>query len=558
MTGAVFPGQILTAQRLLALVGGSASGSGYVPNDVRNFIGNAALDNSGVTDVSALIKTAHDAAFAAGFRTLWFPPGRYNAANLDAVGNVIFVGPGVLVNLDVNTGSGYRKRIIPENTFVGFPSRFDITATHRKRLDQAVAAATPTSPAVVVLFGDSTTDGGSQAADSATPKFYLQQMLRQAYGTQAANILVYHRGISGQTWTTGNLPGNQIAGVVASPPPWFADLTKLWLTYVASVQLPSGASASPDLVLCNFGMNDQASFDYTQLESAVAYLLANSTQRFGLPPDLWFMTNYNPSTMMTGYKERAPQEGRDFVAGFTRTYAQKNGYGLMDRHRIACMAKDGYDPRSSEMVAVYDESGTLLPYTFPQQTTDFGVLITLPAAPLTQFWNLGSLQIPLSKKAGNVLVLDCDGATGNLAYTVYRATGDVSTARTVSSFNCTAGGSGLFVNVVGAQILIECGPLFNANEIAPDYWLPPIFAERHGGLFTPTVSMSGGATTTGVTLRARAGIFASTMPIITDIEQFSVAGASSFPMGGNGINHMASVGSRLIDVPTYESVQFRS
>jgi lysophospholipase L1-like esterase len=548
---AIFPGQILTAQTLAAIIGSGGGGISYVPNDVRNFIGAGnTLDNTGATDMSALIETAHNNAQAAGFRTMWFPPGNYLAATLNSVGNVIFMGPGVLVG-------AYRKRITPENTFVGVPSRFDIQPAHRKRFDQAVAAATPSNPAVVVLFGDSTTDGGSPTSDIDTPKFILQQMFRQIYGPAAQNILIFHRGIGGQTWTTANVVGNAIPNIINhNVGSWFTNYANLWLSYIVAVLCPDAVTRPPDLVLCNFGMNDAQNFDYTQMLAALAYIIANTAQRFSLPPDLWFLTNYNPSLMDSNFNTQADQEGRDFVAGFTRTYAQSQGYGLLDRHRIACMAKDGFDPRKSNILDVSDTSGTLLPYSMPQQCTDFGFFITLPATPLTQLWNLGQMIITLSSKPGNTLVLDCDSTTNNLAVTVYRATGDVQIARTVSAFNCTTGGNGLYINACGPQIIVGCGPEFSFEQVVPEFWLPPIWAHRHGGLFTPNISMSGGPGTAGLVVRGRAGVFASTMPIIVDYEQFGVTGQSVTGYGGDGQNHMSSLGFGAIDVPTYEASQF--
>lgn len=542
-------GQIATTQRLNAL-----GGSGMVgrPDSILNFLEGANLDGTGATDMSSVITTAANAAVRAGYRTLWFPPGKYLASSLVTAGNnnsnIFFIGPGVLVG-------AYRKRIIPEGSMTGMPCRGDITSQHRKRLDQAISAATPTSPAVIVLFGDSTTGGGSQVSDAQTPEFLFYTMLWQTYGPQAENVVIVMRGIGGQTWTSANYIGSNITAIVGAPPAWFTDLSKLWLSYIVSVTLPVLGAVSPDLVWCNFGMNDSSSFDYTQMIAAINYINTHATRKFGLPPDIWICTNYNPALSDSYYGTQASQEGRDFVAGFQQTFAQANGYGLMDRHRVHTMNKDGYDERFSEMISVYDQGCVLLPYTFPQSTHDFGVYITLGSNPTTQFWANGQLIITLSPKAGNNLVLDCDSSTGHLAYTVYRATGDVQIARTVSSFNCTTAGYDIAVQVMGGRVLIECGPPFNANEVPEVYWISPLSVERHGGLFTPVVSMSGGPTTHGIVLRARCGRHPSCMPCLTDYDQFDVGGTGAH--GGNGINHMATAGWRRIDVVTFENVQWR-
>ena len=144
-------GNDITMDRLIATIrefgGKNVTLPQVPPNNIAAFLPTGTLlDNTGATDVSALIKTAHDVAQAAGYRTMWFPPGTYYAPTLSAVADVIFVGPGVL------TGA-YRKWIFPEATRPSELLYGDVRTSHRRRFDQAVAAATPSQPAIIVLMG---------------------------------------------------------------------------------------------------------------------------------------------------------------------------------------------------------------------------------------------------------------------------------------------------------------------------------------------------------------------------------------------------------------------
>ena len=98
----------------------------------------AALVGDGVTDDSTAIKSAHDAAYAAGIRELrldrdYYAPTAYN------IGDVIFRGPGSLIGT-------YGKRVIPDSVRAFYaPSPKLIPAIHLPNFSKSV------TPTVVVL-----------------------------------------------------------------------------------------------------------------------------------------------------------------------------------------------------------------------------------------------------------------------------------------------------------------------------------------------------------------------------------------------------------------------
>jgi hypothetical protein len=539
-------GQEMTMDRLIATIqkyGGKNVALPQVPpNNIYAFLPTGTLvDNTGGTDVSSLIKTAHDAAQAAGWRTMWFPVGTYYAPTLSAVADVIFVGPGVL------TGA-YRKFVFPEGTRPSELLYGDVCSSHRRRFDQAVAAATPSQPAVIVLMGDSTTEAGSCIDILGRQENIIRRRLRETYGAQADNIVVLNYGIGGTTWGTANSNPMPSGFSVHT---WQTDLTKPW-TYFVINPMVNGVIMSPDLVIFNFGQNDTSNFDLTQMQGVVATVLGGSAKRFGLPPDLWFQTPYAPS-LMCGLAQAtmAGQEGRDYVAGYTRTYAQKYGYGLIDVGRTAAVARDGFDIRTTRFTQFFSQQNVSLPFTFPKQVWDFDFDFRVPGNSATDLWAYGSVVVQLSSKAGNVAILEADSATGFLAVTVMAATGIVSVPRTVTTQPVNYVGMPLGFSARGGQISVRAGG-YNGN-----FW-----TERHGGLFTPSITMSLGAPPAQVSMTACEGIPIFSVPFLLDSEQFGAVTPGAqipntlLPDGGNSINHQEAIGMETVTGRTYNATKF--
>lgn len=524
---AIYNGQILTAQRLQA-IGGGGSGGITPANNIYNF---SNPDNTGGTDTSAAVKAAHDAAFAAGYRYLYFPLGTYNCASLSACGNVIFVGPGKI------TGA-YRKYVIPEHATQQVLYSGVVPSQHLKVFNAAVAAATPSAPAIVALWGDSTTANGGDSIQFTEQQYNdVKRRLYETYGAQADNIVVYNRGIGGQTWTTA------ITSTLGSMTQynWYIDPSQSWAHYVQIT--------NPDLVIFNFGQNDGVNFDIAAMQTCVGF-----TKAWSKVPDLLFMTPYSPSLQtIATYSSQANQEGRDFVAGYTRTYCNRYGYGLIDQNRIARLERDGFDICDQQMSEFVNTLITPIPYTFPQTTQDFAVVISVNGSTV---WSTGILQINLSSKNGNVLLLERDSATGFIAYTVNAGIGTdghtyVSRARTVTAITAPTANATfqIEIDVKGSKLFVTL------QDSSGDPGFPAIVdtvVERHGGLFTPVVSFTNG--TTGFTnkiIRANVSSPVLYMPEITDFEEFggsnpTGAGGTLQPGGGNGINHLSSLGHQKI------------
>lgn len=178
----------------------------------------------------------------------------------------------------------------------------------------------------VVIMGDSiSTDGPNALANSdSMSAIILQEIVAQNPGV---GIDFINRAIGGQTWAGAN-------GTPGGGAPWYQDSTKPWLDYVKE--------ASPDLLILAFGMNDANGFSAGSLHAVV-----NKIKAWDKVPSLLFVTNPVPAISTTwaenGFYQTIFQEGRDWVAGYERSYANRNGYSVLDINRQFCLIRDGRD-----------------------------------------------------------------------------------------------------------------------------------------------------------------------------------------------------------------------
>ena len=501
----------------------------------------AVLDRTGVRNCSAEISAAHDAAHAAGHRYLFFPPGTYAAPDLSSCGNVFFVGPGVL------TGA-YHKHVFPllQSTL---PLQSGITPSlHLRHFLAAVASATPDRPAIVVGMGDSTTRLGSAVEWSESMTTYLQRRLDEQIPRAADLIRYVNRGIGAMTWAQASADRLPV-----SPGSWHPDPAKPWIEYVLDL--------APDLIVLNLGVNDLGSFNLRHLRHLVARIEAASATRLaggGRGIDIVFVTPFVPSLyaprQFAYLSAREGQEGADFVAGYIRSFCHRYGYGLIDQHRASRLARDGVDPCQQPMTRVVtDQAGVTLPYTLPAEATDFGFEIVTTGGQAQDFWDRGSIEVTLSPAAGNVLLLERD-KSGRMATTVFAGEGVVSRTRAVSDTGCYTGENvDLHVYVSGSRLTVTRG-LWSVLDTT---------IERHGGLFRPTISrVPAGVSDAAFTIRqASIGQPTRSMPFATDAELFGTytggqIGSTLLPHGGNGINHLTSLGVRLVLGRALEATRF--
>ena len=479
----------------------------------------ATPDRTGATDCSVAIKAAHDAAFALGVRYLFFPRGTYFAPTLAACGNVIFVGDGIL------TGA-YRKTIFPVHTEARPVVLGDISPTwHAPALNAQAKVATTGNPVVILLLGDSTTTFASAAAKTED----LEEVLRAWFQREFPGVpyTVVNRGIGGMTWAT--MDGNP-----GSYPFWYTDHTRDWLLY--------GEDANAHLTVLNFGMNDGGgTFDATPMRSVV-----NKIKTWPRVPDLLFVANVVPTLQQPVWNSQAGQEGRECVADYTRSFARRYRYGLIDFGHAFDLVRDGFDRRTSVMRDLITGAAAAIPFTMPAQGRDWFIGANFPAN-FASMWSNGRMLVQIGSRADNVLILEKDGGTSNLAYTVMLSSAVATIARTVTGIGFSSGG---FLDIAMKQEQLTV--LVNGTTVIDT----PV--ERYGGLYTPAITFdaAGGATVPFTAAYAGVGVPLPSMPTAIDFELYGEAANNSNPAapgypyasvdGGGGLNHMASGGIQRV------------
>jgi hypothetical protein len=483
----------------------------------------------GVTDDSTKLIAADTAAAAAGKRYLFVPTGKIcYAPSLGVIGlnylptgylsNTILIGDGA-----IRGGKNYR-RVVP----ISAPSAPDAPQSDLIPSQHLKLAATKalTSPLVVDIMGDSTCT--PYANEIAPSEFMAPAILQKIQRDNPGRAITFNnRCVGGQGWTNAN----STAG--SNQPPWYTNTATPWLNYVSA--------DAPDLLIFNFGMNpDTNAVSLADFHGVLAKVAA-----FAKAPSIAFITNkqpsYNPTVAFGGYPQ--DQESRYVSAGFIRTFAKANGYGLLDFNRRMRILRDGLDPVDQRMVqAASGLTGQALPYTFPQVTEgDYDLQFTLP----NSFWtNYSNLSIQVGNRSDNIAVLSVSG--GSVQVNTYEGMG-YPVAGFVSGMQATpASGS------IPVEILVKRGRLtivYNGTTLY-DATMPMM-----GGPFTPalaaTLASGGTPQTIGIT-SVSVGVGAQYMPALTDADIYQ----STATMGGNTLNHANSRGVDAIESPVIAASRF--
>lgn len=214
----------------------------------------------------------------------------------------------------------YRRLAIP----VGAPSNV--------RLNNGVSYSgmemfyRATSPNVVIMGDSIATEGPDALSKADCMASVIFNEIKKTNPDVSFNFI--NRAIGGQTWLNAN---SKPTGF----PAWYTDTSKDWLEYVKS--------DSPDLLILAFGMNDANGFNAGALHSVV-----NKIKSWNKVPSLLFVTNPVPAISTTwsggqGFYATIFQEGRDWAAGYARSYARHYGYSLLDINRQFCLIRDGRD-----------------------------------------------------------------------------------------------------------------------------------------------------------------------------------------------------------------------
>lgn len=375
---------------------------------------------------------------------------------------------------------------------------------------------------VVVMMGDSISGPSISGAapNDSTYEAICNEISRKNPGIA---VQFYNRAIGGAVWANANGIGNAY-------PAWYTNQSQPWLTYVQNL--------APDLLFLGFGMNDSSGFDAASMHAVV-----DKIKLWPKVPSIVFITTPQPSMATTygggsSYYDRAGQEGRDYVAGYTRAFATRKGYGLLDVNRQFNLLRDGRD---------------ILACPLGQQVVQAGTY-ALASKPCHEFYFKG--QVGTWPDGGIVRIMI--GPNPN---------DWVECVKSGTALNITANSAGepsYFVQNVTlpSTTLLELNVAVSATTViigTDDFTeLARFNCLRHGGEFTPRISYrtaptSGPFTTYILSL----GSPLLVQQTLTDDMIYGPpnAGATeNSPFGGNGVNHYSAEGLNYVVRPVVESL----
>lgn len=444
--------------------------------------------------------------------------------------NIMFYGPGSFSGYNQDLPI-YRRQVTPEEapSSQAFEDSFHVPTNTKKEL-------------TVVLVGDSLTTYGANTISSSSG---IAERLRAKLekDNPECEITFYSRGIGAQKWT--DLDGVPDPGTPFVRYPWYTDTLRPWLDYVEDL--------SPDVVIFSFGMNDQANFDRTALESVVS-----KVQAFANPPIMAFITNMVPNLSPhpdnASFGSYSGQEGRDSVAGWTRTYALYHGHPLIDVNRTFNIVRDGRDIIDTylEEQEEVDFSGVASEFLAAdsEKCRDFSIKALIEASAWT---NVDPLSVSLCDGvvnpdgSSNAVFINDQG--GFLQFRFYRG-GSGSLYKTeVSDIPTPSGDETIEVSVRNNVFTFRIYP----TAAGYDAGVQPYESEviRYGGLFRPSIRYFGGGGT-GPVLSAilSVGKEKRFKPSITDLDLWGIptssTGGNRETTGGNGVNHPTAEGTAAI------------
>ena len=472
----------------------------------------------GVTNDTTEFEAMVTALAVAGVRYAQVPAGTYLLDSDAQIADVILVGAGEL------SGPAFDAVHSPFEGTRSIPSGI-VPERHLRAFSTAAAP-------VVVIAGDSiATDTPTTTADEIDS---LWGSLQRALVSQSPSttITFYNRAIGAATWTSLNAA--TLASTGLTLPSWATGDAgaQPWLDYIETL--------APDLVFLAFGMNDRENFGTQQVRAALATINA-----WAKVPDIVFITPMVPSRMTANSNLSSfdAQNGRHFVAGYLRSKARYDGYGLIDLHRQYCITREGFDPDASSFLRSHVSTSFSLPKTETTYCQDFVFKFQFSAT--AGFWTGRRLRVDLSPRyanseswveiydnAGNMACefVEIDDGPGRYLQVTSAIATDTSGTRTIT------------VGLKGSEIRIEYeGSVIYAGKV-----------RRHGGLFQPRVEWTD-ASSTALSIEFWYGVFARYMPQLTDAEMWG----DGTVVSGNDQNHPTSLGAALVYSQTIDAQDLR-
>lgn len=430
-----------------------------------------------------------------------------------SLSNVPMSGTGAL--------SAYRKFVIDEHA----PAYAPVNTISTVRMPNLRVAAAP----VVVIMGDSiSTEGPDSQANSIGMWSCIKSKL--AKDNPSKNFTFYNRAIGGQTWVNA-------ATKPTAFPSWYHNTARNWLDYIADL--------APDVVFLAFGMNDANGFEAHRVINVV-----NTIKTFTKVPDIVFITNPVPSLATTypdgtgfGFHQQVFQEGRDFAAGYVRTYARKYGYNVIDINKAQVAMRDSYLVTGGPLRVIQTASSSFL--VAGEAANDFAFKGHIPSGAA---WG------------SNVLAVKCGLGVVDTIYVKNTAgkfvvEGFTQGLSTYSSINTN-------VAIPSGAFTFEISVIDDICRVLLDSIVIAEFAVvRHGGIFLPIIGWQAAPVVSGPfdSITYLSGYKGTYRQTLTDTDIWGVADNTAGMRdvtGGNGINHYSAIGVSKLVRPVIDTLDF--
>lgn len=488
---------------------------------------------TGSGDESTKYQAAVDYLIASGKRCLTVDVDHDTNMTIDNRSNVVFRGKGSFKTTNGDTGT-YRRQVVPTSATVANAYPDERMGVELNRIEDAK----------IVVTGDSLTTFSADALTAADG--FTQRIIAEI--TSANPDVAFEfvgRGIGAQKWDNlDDLPSTSYP--IADRYPWYYDDMRPWLDYIFD--------EDPDFVIISMGINDQQNLNREKVESVVAKIEATGA-RVILVTNLGVNLSPHPDNATFGTYDA--QEGRDYAAGWIRTYAQYHDYPCIDMNRTFNLMRDGRDILDTYLIEMDEDT-----YPSPQQYVapdaqrcrDFSIRADIDAAGWT---NPNPISVVLSTGTNNAVFIDDDG--GFLRFRFYRGDSSSLYLTVTSDIPTPEASAEVEISVRGNQFSFRIIPPGDGNLAGVQPFTQKVI--RYGGLTIPSIFYFGGGGSGPVTrAQLSMGVEKLYIPALTDVEMFGEATLSTQQKavtGGNGVNHPTSQGSTFIYGAHFSAQDYR-
>ncbi|HCG6617818.1 TPA: phage tail protein [Vibrio parahaemolyticus] len=474
------------------------------------------------TDNTSVVQEAIDYAIANNLRYIQVDDDYPVSGDLKNRSNVIFVGEGSMPGV-------YRRDVIRIHEQAGGVYFNDLNPSlHLQKFSEAKLPK-------VVIMGDSISTHEPESI-SRNETFWSVLKEKIKVDNPGADVSFVNRAVPGQTW-------RHASTVPTRFPTWYTNQSRNWLEYVKDEE--------PDLLFLAFGMNDSSDFQNTHLHNVVNEIIG-----WEKVPDLVFVTNMVPS-LETEYASelfttKSQQEGRDYVAGYVRSYAKAKGYGLIDVNRMFNIARDGRDVCLSSFCREYDKEPTVNGvFKSKTECRDFSavIYITGTSEEISEMFagTHGTMACQVGADHNDVVFIKSNDQN-KIVLEFYSGTGYLYKRLTlehgvpINPFSMT-------FEKFGNSFWMRIGEGESVSNLAEVHDLI-----THGGVFNPKFGYFEGNYPSGPVDKVtfNYGVDKKYMPTILNDELWGSQANNNYikmPWGGNGINHPTSLGVSAVYMP---------